>query len=1045
MTEEQMCVVCGVRPAGSLTTRRIKSEGVTLYCSGDCSKAAIKNFKRRMNGDTVAKLVLTLKNLTEQYSGTVSGNQWLEAFREQYKSQRAFERTVALTSAIRGIANRTNIQINEHSTKSWTFKYLGGNTISEWLKPSVRTKFDEIRLEVGGTAAEGLTSEPTAKAEMSAETKLSKTSCCCGATQDKPCACMKAPEPMKCSAVEPKCACYRDLESKGIGPYDKVSSFGHWPEIPKKVIKERAAKWKAKYEAETMTKNQAKKRFLALMKPYWLKDLKKARGSKPKKSDEHYGADLEDWDWWNDHIKTVETGKYAMASTGGDTFLRESLPYSYYAFINLLPIEWKGHEKYDEEPYDTDEYLLNDDWCIYRRETPWSEWSAADRRKWKKLENSEMDYLDYVEQLSEIESKYDKTVQHKSEAAKMKCKHCGPYYSNMNNMNNWNILSVVENPSFYDYWEYPASLKKQVKALIPALKGVLAAKPAAKPVAKAPAKAKSGRKGPDISATKRKIGTRMRGNDGNMWEVKPAGKSQRWVRGAETFEASRGGRGHQLMTKELSAKIPELYSQEEVADPIVVAHYFSPYARQADWFVIEWDGEDLMFGLADLGYPELGYWTLSELESARRGSLPLVERDLHWTPVPLSEVRKTRMSAEGESPSRDNDHVAVGDYVRSYDFVMPFSNELIRDDCYVEGRVTKIDSWEWCGPNCDHFFILVEKMVRNGEEVAVPPGYDMCYPPTSDESFVQIISRKEAEEREEYGCDRCGEEVPDGNAYYPKVSGDDDDTRICEDCYFEDSQFSIYEAQSWKSCAMCGEPASFTVYDTPVGIRNFCCERCYAQYVGLPVEEPGYYGLEAEEYVAQLSVPEQKIIEHRLRKALENDYSGAELEELIEQGLNSRVSDLSDTINISDFAAEDWNWGGDPDGPLAKALRRAKNSPKKTKPLELVRLDDLEESKDAETWYGPFGIETRSATGQFKKWEKVETYEKLIEKLNQMFNEEGFAPYALEVYAERMPRVEMTRAGPVVVNDRKVLLATYKYGKWESGPWRHLMPRPTRP
>ena len=117
---------------------------------------------------------------------------------------------------------------------------------------------------------------------------------------------------------------------------------------------------------------------------------------------------------------------------------------------------------------------------------------------------------------------------------------------------------------------------------------------------------------------------------------------------AETFEASRGNRGHQMMTKELSSKIPKLYSQEEVSDPTVVAHYFTPYGR-GDWFVIEWDGEDMMYGLADLGYPELGYFSLSELESAYRGGLPLVERDLYWTPVPLSEVRKTRMDSEEDS------------------------------------------------------------------------------------------------------------------------------------------------------------------------------------------------------------------------------------------------------------------------------------------------------------------------------------------------------------------------------------------------------------
>ena len=45
-----------------------------------------------------------------------------------------------------------------------------------------------------------------------AEEKLSKTSCCCGATESNPCVCMKAPEPMSCSAIEPKCACYKALE-----------------------------------------------------------------------------------------------------------------------------------------------------------------------------------------------------------------------------------------------------------------------------------------------------------------------------------------------------------------------------------------------------------------------------------------------------------------------------------------------------------------------------------------------------------------------------------------------------------------------------------------------------------------------------------------------------------------------------------------------------------------------------------------------------------------------------------------------------------------
>ena len=55
----------------------------------------------------------------------------------------------------------------------------------------------------------------------------------------------------------------------------------------------------------------------------------------------------------------------------------------------------------------------------------------------------------------------------------------------------------------------------------------------AKPKAAKKLTAKTGRKAPTISATRRKIGTRMRGNDGKMWEVKKSGKSQRWIAGAE--------------------------------------------------------------------------------------------------------------------------------------------------------------------------------------------------------------------------------------------------------------------------------------------------------------------------------------------------------------------------------------------------------------------------------------------------------------------------------------------------------------------------------
>lgn len=75
-------------------------------------------------------------------------------------------------------------------------------------------------------------------------------------------------------------------------------------------------------------------------------------------------------------------------------------------------------------------------------------------------------------------------------------------------------------------------------------------------------------------------------------------------------------------------------------DPPPVAKLFTPDAN-ATWLLTELDPAepDRAFGLCDLGlgFPELGYVSLAELE-ALRGPLGLpVERDLHFTTTqPLS-------------------------------------------------------------------------------------------------------------------------------------------------------------------------------------------------------------------------------------------------------------------------------------------------------------------------------------------------------------------------------------------------------------------------
>jgi len=61
------------------------------------------------------------------------------------------------------------------------------------------------------------------------------------------------------------------------------------------------------------------------------------------------------------------------------------------------------------------------------------------------------------------------------------------------------------------------------------------------------------------------------------------------------------------------------------------------------------------------------------------------------------------------------------------------------------------------------------------------------------------------------------------------------------------------------------------------------------------------------QYVSEMSVSDQKKIESDLRNALKSDYSEEDLEFVIEGGLDSRLSDLEDTINIQPYLSVEKN------------------------------------------------------------------------------------------------------------------------------------------
>ena len=96
-----------------------------------------------------------------------------------------------------------------------------------------------------------------------------------------------------------------------------------------------------------------------------------------------------------------------------------------------------------------------------------------------------------------------------------------------------------------------------------------------------------------------------------------------------------------LITKEIKNKLPKIYETDGQAEDKKIAYviYFCPWGEWT-WYGFEFDGKDLFFGYVKGDYNELGYFTLSELESVK-GYLGLgIERDLYFTPKPLSEIKE---------------------------------------------------------------------------------------------------------------------------------------------------------------------------------------------------------------------------------------------------------------------------------------------------------------------------------------------------------------------------------------------------------------------
>ena len=92
--------------------------------------------------------------------------------------------------------------------------------------------------------------------------------------------------------------------------------------------------------------------------------------------------------------------------------------------------------------------------------------------------------------------------------------------------------------------------------------------------------------------------------------------------------------------RELLYKIPRLYETETIpsGDKLIYLHFF---IGGCDWFIAEYDGDDLFFGFAilnsDFEMAEWGYISFAELQSINVHGIE-IDCETDWTPKKASEI-----------------------------------------------------------------------------------------------------------------------------------------------------------------------------------------------------------------------------------------------------------------------------------------------------------------------------------------------------------------------------------------------------------------------
>ncbi|MGP1345499.1 MAG: DUF2958 domain-containing protein [Phycisphaerales bacterium] len=95
----------------------------------------------------------------------------------------------------------------------------------------------------------------------------------------------------------------------------------------------------------------------------------------------------------------------------------------------------------------------------------------------------------------------------------------------------------------------------------------------------------------------------------------------------------------ELLPYDIRVTLPPLYATEHEPDPLARVKLFTSWTNWT-WYLIEYDGQDLAFGLVHGFEVELGYFSMGELRSIRGPHGLKIERDLHFEPTAVAALRE---------------------------------------------------------------------------------------------------------------------------------------------------------------------------------------------------------------------------------------------------------------------------------------------------------------------------------------------------------------------------------------------------------------------